>query len=230
MAFSNTSEQAKRLIFEAPDNTKKVLVILSAAFLALVVLLGLSYLGTGSSWTCELDSTDPKHNYICSELRVATSCRSLTGPIKAEILLDINSEVKASALVVCPWENAISELRLCFVLASMFTVLLGMLALSNESRKQAELHSNAAYFFALLLLISSTFDLFAIGDSSTNNYSLCTLTEEFQLEEGITGEQLACSYGLYSLTAYAGYLAAGLLLFAGLQVKEWRSTISLDGI
>ena len=194
------------------------------------MLLALSYLGTGSSWTCELDSTDPKHAYICKQLRKDASCISLTGPISAEIILDINSEVKASALIVCPWENAISELRVCFVLGALLIVVLGIAALSQEDRKMAEVHVNSAYFFSLLLAIAAFFDLYAVQDSIANNYSLCTLTDEFAVESGVTGERMDCSHEIYRLTAYAGYICSFTLIIAALQVKNWRSGLAMDRV
>lgn len=230
MVQGNRSSQAKLNVLEAPDTTWKVLLLLFTTLATLFGMLVLSYLGSGSSWICEVDNDDPKHNYICSELRLATSCRTLSGPVQAEIILDIDGEAQASALVACPWENAISELRLCFVLASMFIVMVGLLALSNESRKQAELHYNAAWFFAVMLMISSSFDLFAVNDSSTNNSSLCTYTDAFQSNEGDTGESLACSYALFTFTAYAGYATAALLLYTAIQMKIWRSSLSPDGL
>jgi hypothetical protein len=63
--------------------------------------------------------------------------------------LNIKDEVKASALVifnyngifkaVCPWEIAVSELRVCFILLSVVCVLLGFYAIRSQSRKFADL-------------------------------------------------------------------------------------------
>ena len=227
--FQQSTEQAKRLILEAPDNTRKTIFALLTSLVLLCLLLLLSYLGTGTSWTCELDSNEPSHDYICKELRRAANCRNLSGPIRTEILLDINSQVKASAMIVCPWENAISELRICFILTSILTVLLGFFAISKESKRQAELHSSSAYFFCLLLAIASTFDLYSIADAETNNYSLCNLVDEFEVAEGVTGERMNCTFRIYEFTAYIGYLAAASVLFAGYQVNQWKSQISAEG-
>lgn len=225
-----SSEQAKRLILEAPDNTRRTFITMLVVTGILAVLLVLSWFASGNSWTCELDNTDVKHAYVCKELRAATSCRSISGPIRAEIMLDINSEVKASALVVCPFENAISEIRICYVLASIMSVLIGMMALSSESRKRADMHINSAYFLCALLAIAATFDLFSIWDSEVNNENLCTLTEEFEMEEGVTNEKLACGYTFYYLTAYIGYFAAFAMAVSAHQISKWKSTLTLDGL
>ncbi|CAG9325051.1 unnamed protein product [Blepharisma stoltei] len=225
-----SSEDAKRLIFEAPDTTRRTLFVLLFTFVCLIIHIYCTYLGTANSWTCELDSTDPKHNYVCKELMQKASCSTLTGPLKAEILLNINDEVKASALIVCPWENAISELRICFALGSALVVIIGLLSLSNEDKKLADLHINSAYFFTLLLVISSTFDLFAVSNSNTNNYSLCNLTNEFSVEDGISGEYLSCTHDIYNFTAYLGYVAAVMLLASSYYLKGWRDNLSLDGL
>lgn len=217
----------KRLILEGSEKTKQTSIFLLIAGFGLLILLTLSYLGTGTSWTCELDNSDPKHAYICKQLRKDASCMSLTGPINTEIILDINSEVKASALIICPWENGISELRVCFILGALLTVILGISSLAKEDKKLSEVHINAAYFFSLLLAIAACFDLYAIEDSVVNNFSLCTLTEEFTVENGVSGERMECSHDIYRFTVYTGFVCSLLLIIAALQVKNWRSNLSM---
>ena len=97
----------------------------------------------------------------------------MTGPLKAEIILDIQTQAKASANIVCPWENAMSELRICFDIGSLLVLVIGIAALIKESKELADMHINSAYFFGLLMGIAATFDFFAISDSKTNNFSLC---------------------------------------------------------
>jgi len=228
--LDNPTEHAKRLILEAPDTTRKTCGVLLVSLILACLHVLLSFMGTGNSWTCEVDNQDPKHDYICKELRSSASCQVLTGPLKAEILLDVEGEVKASAYIVCPWENAMSELRLCFALGAGLCLLVGLLALAKEDKKLAELHTNAAYFFSLLLAIAATFDLYAISDSKTNNYSLCNLTNEFSVEDGVTGEMMDCSHELYNFTAYVGYLAAASVIVCAYYVKDWKENLVLDSL
>ena len=54
--------------------------------LSLLVLFFLSYMGTADQWTCEIDSQDPQHNYICLELRKTINCKSVSGPLKVAFL------------------------------------------------------------------------------------------------------------------------------------------------
>ena len=223
----NSTVNAKRLLLEGNDRTKKTSIFLIVAGLSLVILFALSYLGTGSSWTCELDKTDEKHNYICKQLRKDASCISLTGPINAEIILDINNEVKSSELIICPWENAISELRVCFIFGALLIVGLGITALSKEDKNLAEVHISSAYFFSLLLAIAASFDLYAVEDSIINNFSLCNLTDEFAVEVGVTGERMDCSHALYKITGFAGFICSLTLIIAALQVKNWKNNLKI---
>lgn len=41
--------------------------------------------------------------------------------------------------IECPWEIAISEIRLCFILLSITSVLVGIYALRKSNKKYAEL-------------------------------------------------------------------------------------------
>jgi hypothetical protein len=227
MDYAFTSEQAKKLILDAPLKTRKVAYLLGITGIVLLVLLGQSYYGTTNDWTCELDKTDTEHSYACAELRNFTSCRTISGPLSAEISLNIKGEVRASANVTCPWTNGTSEIRICVAVVSLLCVVLGLLALSREDKSLAELQVNAAYFISLMLVIASVFDLVAISNSTTNNYTLCSLTGEYQLEAGISKERMDCFYDSFTNTAYVGFLSALLVFVSALQVKDWRQKLTL---
>ena len=77
--------------------------------------------------------------------------------IKAEVLLNVNNEVKASALAVCPWEIAISELRVCFILLSIICVFVGLFAIRKESKKTAELVKITLFLLIFIVLLRSYF-------------------------------------------------------------------------
>lgn len=172
-SFETSKDQAKKLILDSPDYTRKAAILLILSLLVLLIHLILSVLGTNTLWECELDSTNSKYSAICNKLIKTASCRNLTGPLKAEIILDIQTQAKASANIVCPWENAMSELRICFDIGSLLVLVIGIAALIKESKELADMHINSAYFFGLLMGIAATFDFFAISDSKTNNFSLC---------------------------------------------------------
>ncbi|CAG9313276.1 unnamed protein product [Blepharisma stoltei] len=228
IGFMNTTEDAKKLIFEANDTTRKTTFILLGTLAIIFIHLGLSVEGTGAAWECELDNSSPKHLYICKQLRQSASCRTLTGPLKAEILLNSNNEVKASAYIVCPWENAMTELRICFALGAGMALFIGLFSLMKEDKKLAEFHINSTIFFSLLLAIAATFDLFAISDSRNNNYAMCNLTNDFELQEGIVGEKIECTHTIYQVTGYLGYVAGGLLLVSAYYMKNWKNNLTLD--
>ena len=55
-------------MLETPDSTKKILYVLLATLCSLVLLLVVSFIGTGDSWLCELDSDESRHEYVCREI------------------------------------------------------------------------------------------------------------------------------------------------------------------
>lgn len=55
--------------------------------------------------------------------------------------------------MTCPWEMAVSELRVCFVFMGLICSGIAFIALKKEDRKYAEIHSTAALFLSVLLVI-----------------------------------------------------------------------------
>ena len=139
-------------------------------------------------------------------------------------------EVRASAYMECSWDHAISELRVCFLLSAGLAVLMGLHALSRESKKTAELFIQVCFFFVFLMAMMSTFDLFAVRDAQSNNQDVCTLSGAFEMAQGIEGERLECKYNFFRMTGYYGYLCAISLLISGLQVRIWKNNLSLDDL
>eukprot|EP01016_Furgasonia_blochmanni_P031346 TRINITY_DN32405_c0_g2_i1.p1 TRINITY_DN32405_c0_g2~~TRINITY_DN32405_c0_g2_i1.p1 ORF type:complete len:237 (-),score=34.52 TRINITY_DN32405_c0_g2_i1:140-850(-) len=216
---------AKKILYEGDAPTKKMFITVLFTLLSLFVLLILSILGTTDQWTCEVDSRHSKHDYICGELRRAVNCKTVSGPIRAEVFLQVGSEAKANAVAVCPWEIAISELRFCFVLMSILCSLVGLYAIRKESRKYAEVHFQSAIFFAVVLLIAAFFDYVSISNSRINNFNLCTLSDEFEVDKSIKGESMECTFNYYYATVIAGVISAGSLLYSSHSVNKWRETI-----
>ena len=52
-------------------------------------------------------------------------------------MLNLDNNVKASGVIQCPWEIAISELRICFTLLSLLSCGIGLLAVKNKNKKYA---------------------------------------------------------------------------------------------
>lgn len=223
-----TTMKTQKILKEGSESAKRASILLIITGFLLLLLLALSYIGTGTTWTCELDTTEGTNTKICQNLRKDASCMSLAGPLHAEILLNINNEVKASASIVCPWENAISEIRVCFILAGFLLIVLSLAAISKEDKKLAEMTVQASYFFSLLLAIAGSFDLYAVQDSVSNNFSLCNLTDHFSLEPGVKGERMECSHDLYLFTGYLGFVCSFFVLNSALQVKNWKFGLSIN--
>ena len=131
------SEDAKRLILEAPDTTKRTSIFLLISLCLLFGGLIFSWIGMGDSWTCELDSSEETHAFICRDLRSIIGCRNISGPIRAEILLNVKGEVKASASMECSWDHAISELRVCFLLTAGLSSMKNISLPDKENEEEA---------------------------------------------------------------------------------------------
>lgn len=227
-SLADSKEQAKKLMLESPDYTRKAAIVLLLGLAVVFLSLVLSFIGTETKWVCDLDSANPKYEAICSKLIKTASCRNLKGPLRADIILDIQTEAKASAEIICPWENAMSEMRICFEFGCLLVLIVGLGALIKESRYLADLHINSSYFFSLLVAIAATFDRFAINDSKVNNFYLCNWTEEINLGSGVTKEHLNCGYGSFEFTSYLGYFSACMVLFSSYMIGVWRKHLVLE--
>lgn len=161
-------------------------------------------------------------------MRSFMGCTKVSGPVRAEILINIRGEVKASAFLVCPWETANSEIKVCVFLTGLLGVFLALRALGTESRKGADLYIQISYFFCFLLLFTSVFDFFAVAAAQQNNQDVCTLTGTFAVAEGIKNEKLECTYWLFSLTGYYGVFCATLILASNYLMKQWKSELVED--
>mmetsp|Transcript_27495 Transcript_27495/g.31698 ORF Transcript_27495/g.31698 Transcript_27495/m.31698 type:complete len:237 (+) Transcript_27495:32-742(+) len=224
---SHEIEEAKRIMFEADDTTRATFFSSIAALLSLVVMLVVSLLGIQESWTCELDSDSAGHAHICPELEKSFSCgRSIAGPIKSEVLLAIGNQVEASAFIVCPWEHAISELRVCFIFVSLMSVLCGLLAIKKENRRYAELHCYSACFFAGLLFIAAFFDYLSVSDSQLDNESYCNNRNEFPVGADVKEGSMVCTFTLYNFTTILGFVSALLMSLSAFMVSSWKSTLT----
>lgn len=58
-----------------------------------------------------------------------------------------------SQKIECPWEIAISEIRLCYILLAILGTLTGMYALKKTNKKYAELSFQISLAFSALLVI-----------------------------------------------------------------------------
>mmetsp|Transcript_8075 Transcript_8075/g.706 ORF Transcript_8075/g.706 Transcript_8075/m.706 type:complete len:145 (+) Transcript_8075:33-467(+) len=131
--------EAKKILYESDTATKKSFMNAIIALISISLLLLLCMVGNSDSWSCDIEG-NKKNEYYCTEVRRNINCKSISGPIHANISIKFDNETKASAEVVCPWEIAVSELRFCFTLLSLVSLYLGFSALKKESKKLAELH------------------------------------------------------------------------------------------
>ena len=71
------------------------------------------------------------------------NCKTVTGPITATTTLKVlggeSGSALATAYVQCPWEIAVSELRICFVLLSMLCTGIGLWSVRNRNKEWAKM-------------------------------------------------------------------------------------------
>lgn len=91
-------------------------------------------------WQCELDEENRNQYHICKELRRSVNCKTtIAPPIRAEVLLNINNTIRASAFAFCGWDTAVSEIRFCFIFLSFISLWYAYRALRSSSKKLAEI-------------------------------------------------------------------------------------------
>jgi len=203
------------------------LIIASTIFLSILLFISLGTIR--DVWQCELDQSDPNYSHICKELRRTVNCKTTVAPpLKAEVLLRINNQIRASAVAFCGWDTAVSEIRICFIILSFIAIYFAWKALVTSSRKVAEIFSYSSLFFAILLLISSVFDYIQIMDSKMNNYNLCNLMDEFKVEKNVDSEVMECSFNHFYFTIILSLLSSIFLLISSQVISAWSKTISKD--
>ncbi|KAM3139355.1 hypothetical protein pb186bvf_008575 [Paramecium bursaria] len=227
--------QAKKLLYESDNNTKRSFIFSLIALTLLFLLLFFSLVGSDDKWTCEIESANNRGGYICTEMRRTMNCKTISGPIRSEIFLKVRKDLQASAIIECPWEIAISEIRLCYILLAILGTLTGIYALKKTNKKYAELSFQISLAFSALLviqncqqqLISAYFDYVSIRTSQINNYNLCNLQEEFQVENNMKG-QMQCSFTFYDTTVMLEVASAIALIINAIQINQWRSRQALE--
>jgi hypothetical protein len=123
-------------------------------FTSLVILLIISLFTIRDVWVCELDEENKNQSHICKELRRAVNCKTtIAPPIKAEVLLNINNSIRASAYAFCGWDTAVSEIRLCFIFLSFIALYYAAKALTTQSKKLCEIVYNINKLVFIFIII-----------------------------------------------------------------------------
>jgi hypothetical protein len=101
-------------------------------------------------WQCELDENNKNQSHICKELRRTVNCKTtIAPPIRAEVLLNINNKIRASAFAFCGWDTAVSEIRFCFIFLSFVSLWYAYRALSSSSKKLCEIVKKTNFSFLI---------------------------------------------------------------------------------
>ncbi len=219
----------KKQLLENSKYKNQATILTAVTSILLTFLLILSFLTVRDVWVCELDQNSENQSHICKELRRTVNCKTtIAPPIKAEVLLNINNTIKASAFAFCGWDTAVSEIRACFIILSFVSIYYAWKSLYISSKKLADIFSYSAVFFAILLLISSLFDYIQILDSKVNNYSLCNLIDEFKVEKNVNSERMECTYTSFYMTILMSILSAVFLVITSSVLSLWAKTIQKD--
>ncbi|EGR33867.1 hypothetical protein IMG5_034150, partial [Ichthyophthirius multifiliis] len=151
--------------------------------IALFILLVMSVSGISDVWNCILEKDNHQNKQLCMAVRKKLNCKTVQGPLNGLISLHTDQNANATAEISCPWQSGISEIRICFILSSIVSIILAALALKKEDKEYSNMHTVSAMFLSVLMIISALFDYISIRNSLINNYNLCNLKEEFFVDE-----------------------------------------------
>ena len=102
-----------------------------------------------------MDEENKNQSHICKELRRAVNCKTtIAPPIRAEVLLNINNTIKASAYAFCGWDTAVSEIRFCFIFLSFISIWYASKAINTSSKKLCEIVMKYNFSFHIPLFSS----------------------------------------------------------------------------
>ena len=97
--------------------------------------------------------------------------------------------------MLCGWEPATSQIRVCIVLCALYATYLAHEAAKTENRKMTDTYLSSVHFLSFLLATTAFFDVLSIFDSQDDNYSTCELEKSSRIKEWVTGTQLnPCSF------------------------------------
>ena len=85
--------------------------------------------------------------------------------------------------VLCGWEPATSQIRVCIVLCALYATYLAYDASKNENRKMTDSYLSSVHFISFLLATTAFFDILSIVDSLDDNYSTCHMEHGSKLKE-----------------------------------------------
>jgi hypothetical protein len=100
---------------------------------------------------------------------------------------------QAFVSVLCSFETATSQIRICIVLCALYATYLAYTAAKQESRKIVDTYLSAVAFLSFLLVTTSCFDVLAIFDSQNDNFTMCSLSHGSHLTQW-TKQGTPCSF------------------------------------
>ena len=167
----------------------------------------------------------------CNEIRSKISCKAhLVSPIMLHFPVESQLVSNAAVSVMCGWEPATSQIRVCIVLSSLYATYLAYQAASQENRKITDTYLQAVGFLSFLLATTSLFDVLSITDSQQDNFDTCSQTANSRIAQFTNSEHPPCSFLWFWLISGFTMLSA-LVVFSSYNVMlNFRKSIAIDGL
>lgn len=211
--------------YQLRDNSVKFIKYQAASLLG---VLTLSLFTLRDSFTCT-GSFDE-----CDTIRSKLSCKAqLVSPISLQFNVSVSHSKGAYVSVMCGWETATSQIRVCIVLCALYATYLAYEASTKENRKMTDTYLSSVHFLAFLLATTSFFDILSIVDSQGDNYSTCHMEHGSKLKEWTSTSQNTippCSFFWFWLLPVLCFASAGIVYKSHTIMTQFRKSIAIDGL
>ena len=114
----------------------------------------------------------------------------------------------ANVSIMCGWEPATSQIRVCLVLCALYATYLAYDAAWTENRKMVDNYLQSVGFLTFLLITTAAFDLLSIMDAQNDNYTTCNLEHGHKLAQWMPTGNNPCSFLWFYILAGSCLLSA----------------------
>ena len=134
--------------------------------------------------------------------------------------------------VLCGWEPATSQIRVCIVLSALYATYLAYQAASTENRKMTDNYLSSVGFLSFLLATTALFDVLSIMDSADDNFSTCQMEHVSPLKEFVSSStQLSpCSFLWFWLIPAFCMMSSIVVYLSQHVMTQFRKSIAIDGL
>ena len=101
----------------------------------------------------------------CDQIRSKLTCKAqLVSPMSLNFNVG-SSKINANVSILCGWETATSQIRVCIVLCAIYATYQAYNAARYEQRKTTDSYLQSVGFLSFLLATTAFFDALSIVDS-----------------------------------------------------------------